>query len=198
MYAVEYAKQRRAFGGDHRRFPRHPVGDRQARRGDRGGAPADLPRRPGWPTRAQFTREWAPYLSMAKYYATEVAVKASGSRGAAARGGRLHEGPPDRALVSRRPAAHDRRGDLAGAAEPDRARCARPPPLVGLSWRWQRRSRRSADGRRYSARSSSGPGPDQPTRRRQPSTTSSRAPRPRPRSRPSSPACAPRASPSRR
>jgi alkylation response protein AidB-like acyl-CoA dehydrogenase len=27
--------------------------------------------------RGQFTKEWVPYLSMAKYYATELAVKAS-------------------------------------------------------------------------------------------------------------------------
>ena len=52
MYAVEYAKQRSAFGGDGRRVPGHPVGDRQARRRDRVRPALDLPGLLGWPTRA--------------------------------------------------------------------------------------------------------------------------------------------------
>ena len=52
----------------------------------------------------------------------------------AARRGRLHGGPPDRAVVPRRQAAHHRGGHLAGAARPHRPGRARPGPVVGLTW----------------------------------------------------------------
>ena len=76
MYATEYVKERRPSAND-RRVPGHPLGDRQVRHRDRGRAAPDLSRRvarrPGL-----FAKEYVPMLSMAKYYATEVAVKASG------------------------------------------------------------------------------------------------------------------------
>ena len=78
MYAVEYVQAAPGLRRDDRRLPGHPVGDRQARRRDRGGAAADLPLGLAWRTRASSPASGSPYLSMAKYYATEVAVKASG------------------------------------------------------------------------------------------------------------------------
>ena len=61
----------------------------------------------------KFTKEYVPFLSMAKYHATELAVRASGLAVQLLGRGRLHGGPPDRAVVPRRQAAHHRGGDLA-------------------------------------------------------------------------------------
>ena len=47
----------------------------------------------------------------------------------------LHEGPHDRAVLPRRAAAHDRRGHIADPARADRTRRARSRSVVGLSAR---------------------------------------------------------------
>ena len=53
------------------------MGDRQAGHRDRGGPAAHVPGR-AYADQGRYTKEWVPYLSMAKYYATELAVRASG------------------------------------------------------------------------------------------------------------------------
>lgn len=77
MYATEYVKSRDAFGGK--------ISDLQgiqweiAKLATEIEAARLLTYRSAWlADRGCFTREWVPMLSMAKYYATEVAVKASG------------------------------------------------------------------------------------------------------------------------
>jgi alkylation response protein AidB-like acyl-CoA dehydrogenase len=77
MYATEYVKEREAFGGK--------IADLQgiqweiAKLATEIEAARLLTYRSAWlADRGQFSREWVPMLSMAKYYATEVAVKASG------------------------------------------------------------------------------------------------------------------------
>ena len=77
MYAVEYAKQREAFG--------QTIADFQgmqwkiAELATEIEAARLLTYRSAWMAdRGQFTKEWVPFLSMAKYYATELAVKTSG------------------------------------------------------------------------------------------------------------------------
>jgi alkylation response protein AidB-like acyl-CoA dehydrogenase len=77
MYATEYVQQRPAFG--------HTIADFQgiqweiAKLATEIEAARLLTYRSAWLADAgRFTREWVPYLSMAKYYATEVAVRASG------------------------------------------------------------------------------------------------------------------------
>jgi alkylation response protein AidB-like acyl-CoA dehydrogenase len=77
MYATEYVKNRASLRQDHRRVPGHPVGDRQVRHRDRGGATLDVPSA-CLADEGKFTKEYVPMLSMCKYYASEVAVKASG------------------------------------------------------------------------------------------------------------------------
>ena len=149
MYAVDYVQQRQAFGGTIADF--QGIQWEIAKLAVEIEAARLLTYRAAWlADQGKFTREWVPYLSMAKYHATEVAVRASGLAVQLLGRGGLHEGPPDGALVPRRPAAHDRRGDLAGAAEPHRSRGARPPPVVGLSRRWRdaRGHRRLAGGPR--------------------------------------------------
>jgi len=76
MYAVEYVKQRAAFG--------KTIADMQgvqwkiAELATEIEAARLLTYRSAWMAdRGQFTKEYVPFLSMAKYYATEVAVKAS-------------------------------------------------------------------------------------------------------------------------
>ena len=81
----------------------------------------------------KYTKEYVPFLSMAKYYASEVAVKVSGEALQMLGAAGYMKDHLDRALLPRRAAAHDRRGHLAGAARADRTRCARPRPVVGLS-----------------------------------------------------------------
>jgi hypothetical protein len=77
MYATEYVKERDAFGGK--------ISDLQgiqweiAKMAIEIEAARLLTYRSAWlADKGCFTREWVPMLSMAKYYATEVAVKASG------------------------------------------------------------------------------------------------------------------------
>ncbi len=77
MYAVEYVQQRRAFGGT--------IADFQGIQWEIAKLAVDieaarlLTYRAAWlADQGKFTREWVPYLSMAKYHATEVAVRASG------------------------------------------------------------------------------------------------------------------------
>jgi alkylation response protein AidB-like acyl-CoA dehydrogenase len=77
MYAVEYAKQREAFT--------KTVADFQgiqweiAKLATEIEAARLLTYRAAWMAdRGEFTREFVPYLSMAKYYASELAVRASG------------------------------------------------------------------------------------------------------------------------
>jgi alkylation response protein AidB-like acyl-CoA dehydrogenase len=77
MYAVEYVAQRRAFGAT--------IADFQGIQWEIAKLAVDieaarlLTYRSAWlADKGCFTREWAAYLSMAKYSATEVAVRASG------------------------------------------------------------------------------------------------------------------------
>lgn len=77
MYAVGYIEEREAFG--------KTVADFQGMRWKVAELAAEIEAARLLTYRAavmahegRFTREWVPYLSMAKYYATELAVKASG------------------------------------------------------------------------------------------------------------------------
>jgi hypothetical protein len=77
MYAVEYVKQREAF--------QQRIADFQGIQWKIAELAAEieaarlLTYRAAWMAdRGQFTKEYVPYLSMAKYYATELAVKVSG------------------------------------------------------------------------------------------------------------------------
>ena len=77
MYAVDYVQHRRAFGGTIAEF--QGVQWEIAKLAVDIEAARLLTYRSAWlADKGQFTREWAAYLSMAKYHATEVAVKASG------------------------------------------------------------------------------------------------------------------------
>ncbi|MBW3650271.1 MAG: acyl-CoA dehydrogenase family protein [Actinobacteria bacterium] len=76
MYATEYVQQREAFG--------RTIGDFQgiqweiARMATEIEAARLLTYRSAWlADQGKFTKEWVPHLSMAKYYATEMAVRAS-------------------------------------------------------------------------------------------------------------------------
>jgi alkylation response protein AidB-like acyl-CoA dehydrogenase len=77
MYAVEYAKQRAAFG--------KTIADMQGIQWKIAELATEIEaarlltyRAAQMADEGKFTREFVPYLSMAKYYATEVAVKVSG------------------------------------------------------------------------------------------------------------------------
>lgn len=77
MYAVDYVKERRAFG--------QTIADFQGIQWKIAELAAEIEAARLLTYRAavladegKFTREWVPFLSMAKYYATELAVKASG------------------------------------------------------------------------------------------------------------------------
>lgn len=77
MYAVEYVKQREAFGQTIADF--QGIQWKIAELATEIEAARLLTYRAAWMAdRSQFTKEWVPYLSMAKYYATELAVKVSG------------------------------------------------------------------------------------------------------------------------
>ncbi|MGC8466159.1 MAG: acyl-CoA dehydrogenase family protein [Acidimicrobiales bacterium] len=76
MYAVNYVKERRAFG--------RTIADFQGIQWEIAKVATEieaarlLTYRAAWHAdRGEFTKEWVPLLSMAKYYATEVGVKAS-------------------------------------------------------------------------------------------------------------------------
>jgi alkylation response protein AidB-like acyl-CoA dehydrogenase len=77
MYATEYVQQRAAFG--------QTVADFQGIQWEIAKCAVDieaarlLTYRAAWlADRGRFTKEWVPYLSAAKYHATELAVRASG------------------------------------------------------------------------------------------------------------------------
>jgi alkylation response protein AidB-like acyl-CoA dehydrogenase len=77
MYAVTYVKQREAFG--------KTIADFQGIQWEIAKCAIDieaarlLTYRAAWlADQGKFTKEWVPYLSAAKYYATELAVRASG------------------------------------------------------------------------------------------------------------------------
>jgi alkylation response protein AidB-like acyl-CoA dehydrogenase len=77
MYAVEYAKERRAF--EQRIADFQGIQWKIAELATELEAARLLTYRAAWlADQGRFTREWVPYLSMAKYYATELAVKVSG------------------------------------------------------------------------------------------------------------------------
>ena len=77
MYAVEYVKQREAFEKTIADF--QGIQWKIAELATELEAARLLTYRAAWMAdRSQFTKEWVPYLSMAKYYATELAVKVSG------------------------------------------------------------------------------------------------------------------------
>ena len=76
MYATEYVQQREAFAKTVADF--QGVQWEIARLATEIEAARLLTYRAAWMAdRGQFTKEWVPYLSMSKYYATELAVKAS-------------------------------------------------------------------------------------------------------------------------
>jgi alkylation response protein AidB-like acyl-CoA dehydrogenase len=76
MYAVEYAKQRAAFDKTIADF--QGIQWKIAELATEIEAARLLTYRAAWMAdRGQFTREYVPYLSMCKYYATELAVKVS-------------------------------------------------------------------------------------------------------------------------
>ncbi len=132
MYATEYVKERAAFG--------KTIADFQGIQWEIAKCAVDIEAARLLTYRAavmaddgQFTKEYVPYLSMAKYHATELAVRASSLAVQLLGSGRLHGGPSDRAVVPRRQAADHRRGHLAGAARPHRPRRAGRRPLVGLT-----------------------------------------------------------------
>jgi alkylation response protein AidB-like acyl-CoA dehydrogenase len=77
MYATEYVKQRAAFG--------QTIADFQGVQWEIARCAVDieaarlLTYRAAWlADQGKFTKEWVPYLSVAKYHATELAVRASG------------------------------------------------------------------------------------------------------------------------
>ncbi|MDQ1374428.1 MAG: hypothetical protein QOJ09_1766, partial [Actinomycetota bacterium] len=76
MYATEYVQQREAFGKTIADF--QGIQWEIAKLATEIEAARLLTYRAAWMAdRGQFTKEWVPYLSMAKYYATELAVNAS-------------------------------------------------------------------------------------------------------------------------
>ncbi len=77
MYATEYVKERKAFGGTISDF--QGIQWEIAKMATEIEAARLLTYRAAWlADKGRFTREWVPFLSMAKYYASEIAVKASG------------------------------------------------------------------------------------------------------------------------
>ncbi|HEY3097131.1 MAG TPA: acyl-CoA dehydrogenase family protein [Acidimicrobiia bacterium] len=77
MYAVDYVKQREAFGQTIADF--QGIQWKIAELASEIEAARLLTYRAAWMAdRSQFTKEYVPFLSMAKYYATELAVKVSG------------------------------------------------------------------------------------------------------------------------
>lgn len=77
MYAVEYAEQREMFGT--READMQGIQWEIAKLATEIEAARLLTYRAAWlADQGKFDREWVPFLSMAKYYATELAVRASG------------------------------------------------------------------------------------------------------------------------
>ena len=78
MYAVEYAEQREMFG--RREADMQGIQWEIAKLATEIEAARLLTYRAAWlADQGKFDREWVPFLSMAKYYATELAVRASGT-----------------------------------------------------------------------------------------------------------------------
>jgi len=76
MYATEYVQERAAFGKTIADF--QGIQWEIAKLATEIEAARLLTYRAAWlADRGQFTKEWVPYLSMCKYYATELAVKVS-------------------------------------------------------------------------------------------------------------------------
>lgn len=76
MYATDYVQQREAFGRTVAEF--QGIQWEIARMATEIEAARLLTYRSAWlADQGKFTKEWVPYLSMAKYYATELAVRAS-------------------------------------------------------------------------------------------------------------------------
>ena len=132
MYATEYVKQREAFGGT--------IADFQGIQWEIAKVAVDieaarlLTYRSAWlADQGKFTKEYVPFLSMAKYFATELAVRASGLAvqllGAA---GYMEDHPTELWYRDATPADH-RGGHLAGPARTDRPGCARSRSVVGLT-----------------------------------------------------------------
>jgi alkylation response protein AidB-like acyl-CoA dehydrogenase len=77
MYAVDYVRERRAFDRTIADF--QGIQWKIAELATEIEAARLLTYRAAWMAdRGQFTKEWVPFLSMAKYYATELGVKVSG------------------------------------------------------------------------------------------------------------------------
>jgi alkylation response protein AidB-like acyl-CoA dehydrogenase len=77
MYATEYVKQRAAFGKTIADF--QGIQWEIAKMATEIEAARLLTYRAAWlADQGRYTKEWVPYLSMAKYYASELAVRASG------------------------------------------------------------------------------------------------------------------------
>ena len=101
MYAVDYVKQRAAFG--------RTIADMQGIQWKIAELATEIEaarlltyRAAVMADEGKYTKEYVPFLSMAKYYASEVAVKVSGEALQMLGAAGLHEGPPDRALLPRR------------------------------------------------------------------------------------------------
>jgi alkylation response protein AidB-like acyl-CoA dehydrogenase len=78
MYATEYVKERAAFGRTIAEF--QGIQWEIAKLATEIEAARLLTYRAAWlADEGRFTKEWVPFLSMAKYYATELAVRASGT-----------------------------------------------------------------------------------------------------------------------
>lgn len=77
MYATDYVKARPAFGKTIADF--QGIQWEIAKLATEVEAARLLTYRAAWlADQGRFTKEWVPYLSISKYYATELAVKASG------------------------------------------------------------------------------------------------------------------------
>ncbi len=124
MYAVEYVKQREAFGKTIADF--QGIQWKIAELAAEIEAARLLTYRAAWMAdRGQFTKEWVPYLSMAKYYATELAVKVVERGAPDARRGRVHEGPPARAATTAtRSSSRSSRGPRRCSSGSSRAACS--------------------------------------------------------------------------
>ena len=122
MYAVDYVKARKAFGAT--------IADFQGIQWEIAKLAVEIEaarlltyRSAVLADKEQFTRESAAFVD-GEVRRHRGRRQGFGSGRAAARGRGLHERAPDRALVPRRPPAHDRRGHLAGPAQLDSPRCS--------------------------------------------------------------------------
>ncbi len=134
MYATEYVQQRAAFG--------KTIADFQGIQWEIAKCAIDieaarlLTYRAAWlADQGKFTKEWVPYLSAGQVPRHRVGGAGVGPGRAAARRGRVHGGPPHRAVVPRRQATHHRGGHQPGSARAGGAGRARPRPVVGLTCR---------------------------------------------------------------